>query len=243
VATGNLYADRNWDRARAGHAYLTNVTAGEADWMRADTTVLPLYAPEPIAGSWAEEFGRHESLLPMLRRGWEPGPLRDRLVVLDHEGRVRTVAVREEARGERPASGADASGCLSGGSGVDRMTYALDHTVSGSPLFLQVTYDVPEQAGPPLRTRALALGEHGEWSYNSWPVALPSGQNTVFVPLLPPAVPVSQVALSELTPGVALCVTAVSVVRPVYTAAGRCFAMDRYAVRGAGVACPGNARP
>ena len=59
AATSSLYADREWDRARAGHDYLTNVVAGEAEWTRADTTVLPVYSPEPVAGSWAEEFGRH----------------------------------------------------------------------------------------------------------------------------------------------------------------------------------------
>lgn len=145
--SGMLLEDQRLQRALNGHAYLATAADGAVEWTRPDTTVLPLYSPEPVAGSWAEDFGRHESLLPMLLRGWSPGPLRDRTVVLDDRAHVRLVALQEEARGELPGLGADATGCL--GAKGDRLTFPLEKPVSGSPLFVSVTYQLTEVSGPP----------------------------------------------------------------------------------------------
>jgi hypothetical protein len=248
TVTGSVFTTQQWGRARAAHAYLANVAAAQEDWARSDTTVLPLYSPELVARGWSEELGRHESLLGMVRRGWSPGPLRDRLVVLDEAGRVRPVVLREEARGSLPPTGADGRGCLSPTG--DRLTVSLDWPVTlarwgqGSPTFVAVSYELTGAAEPAVRTRALALGaQSDEWSYNSWPVALPAGRNTVLVPLLADFA-VRDVGLAELMPGIPLCVTDVRVVQPVYDAGDACFDMDRHGVRGAQVRCPeGAGRP
>jgi hypothetical protein len=157
--------------------------------------------------------------------------------VLDHRGHVRPVALQQEARGEAPGLGADATGCLKVTG--DRLTFPLEEQVSGSPLFVSVTYDLTEVSDPPVRTRALALGEDGEWAYNAWSFELPAGQNTLLIPLLPTSWDIGAVALGELTPGTPICVTDVSVVRPVYDdGGGKCVGMDRYAVRTSPVTCP-----
>ena len=241
TVTGSVFTTQHWDRARGVHAYLENLAAAQDDWARPDTTVLPLYSPEPVARGWSEELGRHESLLGMIRPGWSPGPLGDRPVVLDDQGRVRPVALQEEARGWH-ASGADARGCLSPTG--DRMTFALDRPVAlsrtgpGSPTFIAVSYQLTQAAAPVVATRALALGaQSDQWAYNSWPVTLPVGRHTVLVPLLADFT-VRDVGLAELTPGIPLCVTGVRVVQPVYDTGDVCFELDRHGVRGAQVRCP-----
>jgi hypothetical protein len=117
----------------------------------------------------------------------------------------------------------------------DRLTFSLDEPASGVPLFAEATYKLDgERAG---QATAIAFDHRGKWSLSTWPVTLPPGPHTVFLPLTAER-PVTTVALAELPPGLSLCVTGVRVVRPVYRADGACFGMDEYGAAEARTVCP-----
>lgn len=223
AVAGAAQADSRWEWAREAHAYLETVGAGRGEWSAADVTVLPLRAPESVANGWAEYLGRHEALLPLFEPGWSPAPPGGRPVVLDDRGRVRSVVLREEARGALPAGGPAGPGCVATAPGSDALTFPLDERVEGPALFAVVRYELEGRA-----VRATpATGRRGdEWTPTPWPVTLTPGTGTAVLPL--EGEPVRAVALWDLTHGASLCVTDVRVVRPLYRVGGECVDMDEH---------------
>jgi hypothetical protein len=233
AVAGAVHVDRTWGAERRAHGYLQGVAAGRADWSRADTTVVPLRAPFAVANSWATNRGRADALLPLYVPGWSPVPGRGRTVVLDDQGRVRPVELREESRRRLP-EGPGGPGCVLSTRSADVLAVRLDEWVTGSPLFAVVTYDLAGRPGQAAHVTPASEGAR-DWTPGPGPVRLPVERSVVVLPLV--GNPVRSVALWGITPGASLCVREVRVVSPLYRVGGSCYAVDQFGARGARTPC------
>lgn len=227
VLMGGRFTATTWQDERAAHEYLSAVGRSEPVWSRPGVTVVPLMAPITVGRDWAAYYARHEFFLRYYHPGFVPQELGDNPIVLDASGRPRPVQLITEAS-MRPAT---ASTCR----GPARSMLVSDVPVRGEPLFLQLTY----RTDRPMDVRVTStqgLTPDAE-PFGNWAVPLTPGEHTVVIPLH--SNKLASVLLDWSVTDSDHCVTAASIVRPVYSAGGECRAMDSYGVALGTVACPG----
>jgi hypothetical protein len=227
VGMGGRFTATTWQDERDAHEYLAAVGRSEQVWSRPGVTVVPLSAPITVARDWAAYYGRHEFFLRYYEPGFVPQELGDRPIVLDASGHPRPVQLITEAS-LQPAA---APTCR----GPARSMLVSDGPVTGEPLFLQMTYrtDRPMQVRV---TSTQGLTPDAE-PFGNWAVPLATGEHTVVIPLH--STELASVLLDWSVTDADHCVTAASIVRPVFSSNGHCQAMDAYGTPLGSVACPG----
>jgi hypothetical protein len=234
VVTVGSYTDRAWGPARQGHAFIENVAADVDAWSSPDVTLLPLRVPDSVASGWAEVYGREAHFLKYFVNGWAPAPLGERPVVLDDHGRLRDVILRQEAAAELPPV-EDGPLCVRSRPGADFLVLPLERTVHGGPLFAQLSYRliVPEGTGV---SAVVSATDPDAGDVASWSSYLPAGRHTIVAPL--EADSATSIGLSRVPVGTTLCVSAASVVRPLYVIEGNCVRMDVFGATTRATDCP-----
>lgn len=239
AAVSGSFLERQWPLARQGHAYLAQVEAGKTLWSDPGVTLLPLRVPWVIADGWAEDYGRHAHFLKYYDAAWAPAPLGNRPVILDELGRVRDVVLREEAVAQLPFDGG-APGCVRSEGATNFVPFGLPGQQRGAPLFAKVDYRLTAAGDAPGVTTVVSAIDAVGTDVPSWQSFLPVGEHTVVLPLHPEAV--TSFILGRLPEGATLCVTAASVVRPLYESGGVCQLVDEFGAPGDTSDCPGSRR-
>lgn len=233
VVAGNVYTADHWARYRSAHQFWEGVRDAKSSWTDPAVTVIPLQAPPSVADQWALSYGRQEFLLPLIARGWAPGNLTGRTVVLTADGQQKDVAL-QVVSGATPAPTSGAPGsCLRPSSWTDGYEFRLDRPAVAAPLLLRIGY-TSDMTGQ-IRAIPSSNGATPQWD---WPVAVGAGTHSVVVPL--PLDRVDSFRLDDLSPGSTFCIAALDVVRPVATEPdGSCWVIDQYGIKaGEQTACP-----
>jgi hypothetical protein len=229
TVTNVLYLDRQWSDTTRAREYLDAVRADRAEWSDPDVTLVPLFANPAMATGWSVPYSRHDGLLSLISKGFTPGDLGPRPVLIDDQGAVRPAAL------EVVSSRVDVAGGSCGP--AERPSHDADLVVAprvvGGPLFVELTYQAEQDT-----VVQLAAGLRDGWTLNQLPTRLDAGQHTQLLPVDPSSLEV--VDLRALYPADAdFCVQRASIVRPVIVEPdGGCLAVDRYGRPGREVPCP-----
>ena len=235
---GGVFIKETWGWQTAGHTYLANVRAEKASWMDPGLTVIPMLAPDSVVQQWATSFGRPDHLLALLQPGWTPGDVTDRLAFFGPDGHLVDASLQElgVARPVDPpyfpdstTSPAAGTSCLSPSTGEDALGFELNQPITGAaPLLAEVSY-TSDMTGK-LVTQSVSTT--GVASNIDMAYPFRAGTHTALMPLAPSAETIGAVNLIGLPTGVNLCVSALSVVRPLLAQPdGSCWVVDAYGTR------------
>jgi hypothetical protein len=223
----NAYLSRQWAETTAARAYLDAVRADAGEWSSPDLSLVPLWAPQAMATSWATAYARHDRLLPLVVRGFDPGDLGADPVILDDTGRVRPARL-VDVPGRVTV---DARGCMVPGVRGGQTLVRAEVARTRDPAFLVVRYRAREATEVQVVTDAGRERQEGYFR-----ALLPAGQRTHILPVDDPDI--RAVALGPVDPA-SICVESLQVVRVLAVDdAGRCRAVDRYGHLGGFARCP-----
>jgi hypothetical protein len=229
VVSNVTYLDRRWADTTEARAYLDAVRADVGTWSAPDVTLVPLLAHSAMATGWSRPFGRHDQLLGLIKKGFQPGDVGPKPILIDSSGSVRPAAL------DLVRPGVDIA---NGGCGVSSRTFADDADlytpgVRGGPLFVLLTY----RASSDLDVR-LSAGWGPVWAPNALATRLSGGRHTRLLPV--DATRLDTVDLQVVSRAAGLCVERAAVVRPLIVEADgqQCRAVDRFGHPGRPRECP-----
>lgn len=231
---------------QAAATFLTTLRASQPQW--AAQSVLPLRVPQDVAATWMDPYGREQSFLQLLDKGYRAGVLRPgtRWVVIDDHAGVHpaaltslvTLSAAEVQTTAQPGPGIEPMGnaCYRATSPGNALVVPLPRTVSwttGAPLMLAVSYDSP--SGTVLTFAASPSA--GIWQYGALPQGLPGDAHAVATTL--EGETAMSVALVNVMAGSSICLHSLSLGVPVVAAAdGACREVGLYGAPGTQTACP-----
>jgi hypothetical protein len=229
VVSGVGYLDRQWAGTTEARAYLDNVRAGSDEWSDPDVSLVPLTGHESLDRSWSRGLARHQTLLPLIEKGYVAGEAGSDPVLLDDRGIVRPAVVDELDVDPLVDSG----GCAQTGSRLVDDADVEVGRVRADALFLRLTYRADDE----LRVR-LAVGWGLDWYRNRSITTLPAGTHTWLIPV--EASGMDRADLTVLGPqGAGLCVLSADAVRALLVDEdGRCREVDWYGRPTGVVPCP-----
>ena len=232
LVSNDAYLDRQWAQTTQARAWLDAVRNDVDQWSDPSVTLVPLTAPAVMALGWSLPFAREDRLLGMIDKGFTPGDLGPRPVLIDDRGELQEAALARASRRTEIVSGR----CARSGAGLaDEVVVSVTPGVSRAPLFLLLRY----QADRDLDVQ-LSAGWRTRWQGEAWSTRLSRGTHTQLLAL--DAARLTAIDLRSLTPGAGFCARDAAVVRPLTVEGGdRCRVVDRHGRPGAEVACPGEA--
>ena len=227
------YLDRHWADTTRARAYLDAVRTNADIWSDPDVTLVPLNGHPAMAQAWSAPLGRQETLLTFVRKGFHPGDVGGRTVLIDDRGTVRS-AVLETVRPNLQIVDGGCSG--SAGPRFDDADLALSR-IREEPLFVRLQY----RADQDLQLLASAGWGHA-WHPNGGVSTLAAGAHTRLIPI--DADRLALVDLQRTTPaGAGFCVQHADVVRALLVEdGGLCREIDRYGRPRAVLDCPSEQR-
>ena len=229
VVSNDAYLERQWGQTTEARAWLDAVRDDVGEWSDPAVTLVPLMAPAAMATGWSRPFARQDRLLDLVRKGFTPGDLGPRPVLIDDGGRVRPAALVPA----RVRTRVDTGGCTPSGSRArERDPLSAEPSVVGGPLFLRLSYEADRDT-----EAQLSAGWRTRWTLDALPTHLDAGTHTQLLAI--DATRLDRVDLRALTPGAGFCVRDASIVRPVLVdGRNRCRAVDQYGRAGDVVPCP-----
>lgn len=230
---GGIFVSDTWGWQKSGHAYLANVR--DASWMDSGLTVIPMTATISMVEQWAVPYGRPDRLLPLLEPRWTPGDVTDRLAFFDSQGRLVNAALQQMSTAEpaHPAYFPDSTSnpqpgtfWLSLSASADALGFSLNQQVAGGgPLLAEVS----STSDATSHVTAESASTDAVSNPASAPYPIRSGDHTALVALPDADAPIGTVSISGLPAGATLCVSALTVMRPLRDQPdGSCRVVDRY---------------
>jgi hypothetical protein len=229
VVSNVAYLDRRWADTTESRAYLDAVRASAPEWSDPDVTLIPMLGHPAMASDWSRTYNRHDRMLDFIVKGFAPGDLGPRPVLIDNRGSVRRATLRMVRPDVQVASGR----CRSSSAALAERATLRARGTGGGPLFVLLRY----RAGNDLMIRPRTQWD-GVWFVNEQISKLDEGLHTQLLPLDHQLL--DTIRLESLSEGADFCVEEASIVSPLIVEDGgdRCREVDRYGRPGSWLDCP-----